>query len=44
MTYNGYYIVIVGGYESGIDAALADLGHGVLVVDEDGLGIMLSSS
>jgi thioredoxin reductase len=37
-------IVIVGGYGSGIDAALADLGHGVLVVDEDGLGIMLSSS
>jgi thioredoxin reductase len=31
-------IVIVGGYESGIDAALAlaDLGHDVLVVDEEG--------
>jgi len=31
-------IVVVGGYESGIDAALAlaDLGHEVLVVDEDG--------
>ncbi|MFC7229067.1 NAD(P)/FAD-dependent oxidoreductase [Salinirubellus salinus] len=31
-------IVIVGGYESGIDAALAlaDLGQNVLVVDEDG--------
>ncbi|KTG10558.1 thioredoxin reductase-like protein [Haloprofundus marisrubri] len=31
-------IVIVGGYESGIDAALAlaDLGHEVLVVDEEG--------
>ena len=31
-------IVVVGGYESGIDVALAlaDLGHEVLVVDEDG--------
>jgi thioredoxin reductase len=31
-------IVVVGGYESGIDAALAlaDLGHEVLVVDEEG--------
>jgi thioredoxin reductase len=31
-------IIVIGGYESGLDAALAlaDLGHEVLVVDEDG--------